>query len=38
VVWAIAEGRKAAAAVSEYLAPKVEPLARIRHSAAVGSR
>jgi glutamate synthase (NADPH/NADH) small chain len=38
VVWAIAEGRKAAAAVNEYLAPKVEPLARVRHSAAVNSR
>jgi glutamate synthase (NADPH/NADH) small chain len=38
VVWAIAEGRKAAAAVNEYLAPKDEPLARIRHSAAVSSR
>jgi glutamate synthase (NADPH/NADH) small chain len=38
VVWAIAEGRKAAAAVNEYLAPKDEPLARLRHSAAVSSR
>ena len=38
VVWAIAEGRKAAAAVNEYLAPKDEPLARFRHSAAVSSR
>jgi NADPH-dependent glutamate synthase beta subunit-like oxidoreductase len=33
VVWAIAEGRKAAAAVNEYLAPKDEPLARVRYSA-----
>jgi len=38
VVWAIAEGRKAAAAVNEYLALKDEPLARVRHSAAVSSR
>ena len=38
VVWAIAEGRKAAAAVNEYLAEKDEPLARVRHSAAVSSR
>ncbi len=38
VVWAIAEGRKAAAAVNEYLAPKDEPLARVRYSAAVSSR
>jgi NADPH-dependent glutamate synthase beta subunit-like oxidoreductase len=37
VVWAIAEGRKAAAAVNEYLAPKDEPLARLRYSAAVSS-
>jgi len=34
VVWAIAEGRKAAAAVNEYLAAKQEPLPRARHSAA----
>jgi NADPH-dependent glutamate synthase beta subunit-like oxidoreductase len=38
VVWAIAEGRKAAAAVNEYLAVKDEPLARVRYSAAVSSR
>jgi glutamate synthase (NADPH/NADH) small chain len=38
VVWAIAEGRKAAAAVNEYLAAKDEPLARVRYSAAVSSR
>jgi glutamate synthase (NADPH/NADH) small chain len=38
VVWAIAEGRKAAAAVNEYLAAKQEPLSRVRHSAAVSSR
>jgi glutamate synthase (NADPH/NADH) small chain len=38
VVWAIAEGRKAAAAVNEYLAAKDEQLARVRYSAAVGSR
>ena len=38
VVWAIAEGRKAAAAVNEYLAAKEEPLPRARHSAAVTSR
>ena len=37
VVWAIAEGRKAAAAVNEYLAAKEEPLPRARHSAAVNS-
>jgi len=34
VVWAIAEGRKAAAAVDEYLQAKAEPLA-LRHRAAV---
>jgi len=38
VVWAIAEGRKAAAAVNEYLAAKDEPLSRTRYSAAVSSR
>jgi glutamate synthase (NADPH/NADH) small chain len=38
VVWAIAEGRKAAAAVNDYLAPKDQPLARVRYSAAVSSR
>ena len=38
VVWAIAEGRKAAAAVNEYLAAKEEPLPRARHSAAVKAR
>jgi glutamate synthase (NADPH/NADH) small chain len=38
VVWAIAEGRKAAAAVNQYLAPKDEPLSRVRHSAAVSTR
>jgi glutamate synthase (NADPH/NADH) small chain len=34
VVWAIAEGRKAAAAVNEYLAAKEEKAPRLRHSAA----
>ena len=38
IVWAIAEGRKAAAAVSEYLATKEEPLPRARHSSAVNAR
>jgi glutamate synthase (NADPH/NADH) small chain len=38
VVWAISEGRKAAAAVNEYLAAKDEQLSRGRYSAAVGSR
>ncbi|MDR3753547.1 MAG: glutamate synthase subunit beta [Terracidiphilus sp.] len=38
VVWAIAEGRKAAAAVNEYLAAKDEPLARVRYSTTVSSR
>jgi glutamate synthase (NADPH/NADH) small chain len=38
VVWAIAEGRKAAAAVGEYLAAKNEPLSRVPYSTAVGSR
>ncbi|MGB0065008.1 MAG: glutamate synthase subunit beta, partial [Terracidiphilus sp.] len=38
VVWAISEGRKAAAAVNDYLAAKDERLSRVRHSAAVGSR
>ncbi len=38
VVWAISEGRKAAAAVNEYLAAKEESPARARHSAAVGLR
>ena len=34
VVWAIAEGRKAAAAINSYLAAKAEPLA-VRHHALV---
>jgi NADPH-dependent glutamate synthase beta subunit-like oxidoreductase len=34
VVWAIAEGRKAAAAIDVYLGEKPEPLAQ-RHLAAV---
>jgi NADPH-dependent glutamate synthase beta subunit-like oxidoreductase len=35
VVWAISEGRKAAAAVNEYLAAKEEQApSRLRHSAA----
>ncbi len=38
VVWAISEGRKAAAAVNDYLTGKEEPLSRTRHSAAVTSR
>jgi glutamate synthase (NADPH/NADH) small chain len=38
VVWAIAEGRKAAAAVNEYLMRKDELSARVHHSAAVISR
>ena len=38
VVWAISEGRKAAAAVNEFLAAKDEPLSRVHHSAAVSSR
>jgi glutamate synthase (NADPH/NADH) small chain len=38
VVWAIAEGRKAATAVNEYLAAMEEPLPRARHSAAAGAR
>ncbi|MGC9224211.1 MAG: glutamate synthase subunit beta [Terracidiphilus sp.] len=38
VVWAISEGRKAASAINEYLSTKQEPLARARHSLAVGSR
>jgi NADPH-dependent glutamate synthase beta subunit-like oxidoreductase len=33
VVWAIAEGRKAAAAVDKYLSAKEESLPRARHSA-----
>ena len=37
VVWAISEGRKAAAAVTQYLATKKEPAGRARH-AAVSSR
>jgi glutamate synthase (NADPH) small chain len=37
VVWAIAEGRKAAAAVNEYLAAKAEPAQRVRHSATATS-
>ena len=38
VVWAIAEGRKAAAAVDEYLAAKDEPLPRARRPAATTAR
>ena len=38
VVWAIAEGRKAAAAVNEYLAAKEEPRPRARHSATISTR
>ncbi len=38
VVWAIAEGRKAAAAVDAYLASMDERPLRLRHAAAVGSR
>jgi glutamate synthase (NADPH/NADH) small chain len=38
VVWAIAEGRKAAAAVNEYLAAKEEKAPRLRHSAAISAR
>jgi glutamate synthase (NADPH/NADH) small chain len=38
VVWAISEGRKAAAAVNEYLAAKEEKAPRLRHSAAVSAR
>jgi glutamate synthase (NADPH/NADH) small chain len=34
VVWAIAEGRKAAVAIDSYLAAKAEPLA-VRHQALV---
>ena len=34
VVWAIAEGRKAAAAVDRYLATKTEPLAARHHAHA----
>jgi len=37
VVWAIAEGRKAAAAVNDYLAAKDEPHSRVRYSAATAS-
>jgi NADPH-dependent glutamate synthase beta subunit-like oxidoreductase len=35
VVWAISEGRKAAAAVNEYLTAKDESQARSRQSAAL---
>jgi NADPH-dependent glutamate synthase beta subunit-like oxidoreductase len=38
VVWAISEGRKAAAAVNEYLAAKEEAPSRLRHSAAANAR
>jgi glutamate synthase (NADPH) small chain len=38
VVWAIAEGRKAAAAVNKYLATKQEMPERARHSMAAGAR
>jgi glutamate synthase (NADPH/NADH) small chain len=38
VVWAISEGRKAAAVVNEYLATKAESHDRDRHSAAVSAR
>ncbi len=38
VVWAIAEGRKAAAAVNHYLAEKSEPHDRTRRSATVSAR
>jgi len=34
VVWAIAEGRKAAAAIDSYLAAKAEPLAQRHHAHA----
>ena len=34
VVWAISEGRKAAAAVDRYLATKAEPLAQRHHAHA----
>ncbi len=38
VVWAIAEGRKAAAAVNDYLKAKDAELARTHYSSAVGAR
>ncbi len=38
VVWAIAEGRKAAEAVNKYLSAKEESLPRARHSAAANAR
>jgi glutamate synthase (NADPH/NADH) small chain len=38
VVWAISEGRKAAAAVDDYLAQKEEAPPRLRHSTAVSTR
>jgi glutamate synthase (NADPH/NADH) small chain len=38
VVWAIAEGRKAAAVVSEFLATKADSHDRARHSATVSAR
>jgi glutamate synthase (NADPH/NADH) small chain len=38
VVWAISEGRKAAAAVNEYFAQKEEAPSRLRHSAAASAR
>ena len=38
VVWAISEGRKAAAAVNQYLATKAETHDRARHSTTVSTR
>ena len=38
VVWAIAEGRKAAAAVDQYLESRADSRERIRHSAAASAR
>ncbi|MGB7266480.1 MAG: glutamate synthase subunit beta, partial [Terracidiphilus sp.] len=38
VVWAISEGRKAAAAVNDYLAEKSEPLDRARRAATITAR
>jgi NADPH-dependent glutamate synthase beta subunit-like oxidoreductase len=34
VVWAISEGRKAAAAIDAYLAAKAEPVAQRHHALA----
>jgi len=34
VVWAISEGRKAAAAIDDYLAAKAEPLTQHHHALA----